>query len=138
MKNRSAVEILVVEDSAIQVEALCRKLVREGYQVAVTENGAQALAKVRKTKPALVISDIVMPIMDGYQMCHEIKHDDELKDIPVILLTELSDPKDVIKGLDARADNYVTKPYDDKLLRPGLKRFSQIHQSTGMTAGRLN
>jgi len=121
MKNQSAVEILVVEDSAIQAEVLRRKLVREGYQVAVAENGAQALAKVRKTKPALVISDILMPIMDGYQMCHEIKHDDELKDIPVILLTELSDPKDVIKGLDARADNYVTKPYDDKLLLARIK-----------------
>jgi diguanylate cyclase (GGDEF)-like protein/PAS domain S-box-containing protein len=121
MKNRSAVEILVVEDNAVQAKVLRRKLVRQGYQVAVAENGAQALAKVRKTKPALVISDIVMPIMDGYQMCHEIKHDDELKDIPVILLTELSDPKDIIKGLDARADYYVTKPYDDKLLMARIR-----------------
>jgi diguanylate cyclase (GGDEF)-like protein/PAS domain S-box-containing protein len=59
--------------------------------------------------------------MDGSQMCHEIKHNDELKDVPVIPLMELFGPKDVIKGLDARADNYVTKPYDDKLLMPRIK-----------------
>ncbi len=121
MINPGDVDILLVEDSAMQVEILRRKLVQEGYQVSVAENGAKALEMVRKAKPSLIISDIVMPIMDGYKMCHEIKHDEELKDIPVILLTGLSDTRDVIKGLDAKADNYVTKPYDNQLLLARIK-----------------
>ena len=71
---------------------------------------------VRQHRPTLVLSDIAMPEMDGYQMCEAIKSDPELADIPVILLTSLTDPEDVILGLGARADNYVTKPYDEELL----------------------
>jgi diguanylate cyclase (GGDEF)-like protein/PAS domain S-box-containing protein len=121
--NPGEVDILVVEDSAIQAEILRRTLVKEGYQVAVAGNGANALAMIRKKKPALIISDIVMPVMDGYEMCHEIKHDEGIKDIPVILLTGLSDTRDVIKGLDARADSYIIKPYDNQLL---LARIAAI------------
>ena len=116
MIDRQNVEILVVEDSALQAEILRRKLVDEGYQVTVAGDGAKALVMIRKRKPALIISDVVMPIMDGYKMCHEIKYDEDLKDIPVILLTDLSDTRDVIKGLDAKGDYYVTKPYDNQLL----------------------
>ncbi len=116
MIDRQNVEILVVEDSALQAEILRRKLVDEGYQVTVVGDGAKALVMIRKKKPALIISDVVMPIMDGYKMCHEIKYDEDLKDIPVILLTDLSDTRDVIKGLDAKGDYYVTKPYDNQLL----------------------
>lgn len=116
MINPGDYEILVVEDSAIQAELLRRRLAEEGYKVSVAENGVKALAMIRKKKPSLIISDIVMPLMDGYKMCHEIKYDDELKDIPVILLTNLSDPNDVIKELDSKADNYLTKPYNDQLL----------------------
>ncbi len=123
MINPGDVEILLVEDSAIQAKILQRKLVQEGYRVSVAGNGAKALAIIHKAKPSLIISDIVMPIMDGYKLCHDIKADDELKDIPVILLTGLSDPKDIIKGLDARADSYVIKPYNDKLL---LARIESI------------
>ena len=80
----------------MQAEILQRTLVAAGYQVAVAENGAEALAIIRQAKPSLIISDIVMPVMDGCQMCHEIKHDEDLKDIPVILLTDLADTRDVI------------------------------------------
>jgi len=120
-------QILVVEDSSTQAEILRWTLAEKGYQVAVAENGATALGMIRKAKPSLVISDIVMPVMDGYTMCHEIKQDDQLKDIPVILLTDLSDPKDVIKGLHSKADNYVTKPYHAKLL---LSRIESLLEST--------
>ncbi|HEX2245409.1 MAG TPA: ATP-binding protein [Gammaproteobacteria bacterium] len=67
-------------------------------------------------KPLMVISDIVMPEMDGYELCRSIKADEQLADIPVILLTSLSDPKDVFKGLECGADNFIVKPYDEPFL----------------------
>ena len=66
--------------------------------------------------PHLVISDIVMPVMDGYELCRRIKTDKNLESLPVLLLTSLSDPKDVLKGLECLADNFVVKPYDQTLL----------------------
>ena len=114
--NRETPEILVVEDNAMQAELLRHMLARRGYAVRVAGDGVRALEMVRQRRPTLVLSDIAMPEMDGYQMCEAIKSDGELADIPVVLLTSLTDPEDVILGLGARADNYVTKPYDEELL----------------------
>jgi PAS domain S-box-containing protein len=113
---RSQTEILVVEDSNIQAELLRRTLTYHGYAVRVAHHGAHALELVRQRAPTLILSDIVMPVMDGYAMCHAIKTDPAFKDIPVILLTALSDPEDIIRGLNAKADNYLTKPYDEHML----------------------
>lgn len=110
------VEILVVEDSLTQAELLKHMLEQHDYSVSVAYNGREALALLNKSKPTIVISDIVMPEMDGYQLCKHIKTDEKLKDIPVILLTALSDPGDVLKGLECGADNFITKPYDEKYL----------------------
>jgi PAS domain S-box-containing protein len=113
---KSKVDILVVEDSAIQAELLRRTLTRYGYTVTIAEHGAHALAIVRERPPTLILSDIAMPVMDGYAMCHAIKSDPALRHIPIILLTALSDPEDIIRGLNAKADNYLTKPYDEETL----------------------
>src|SRR5713101_5370439 len=82
----------------------------------VAANGNQALAAAHQRKPTLIISDVVMPEMDGYAFCKEIKSQAELKDVPVILLTSLSSAQDVIKGLECGADNFIRKPYDEKYL----------------------
>ncbi|MBA7592675.1 Regulator of RpoS [subsurface metagenome] len=74
------------------------------------ENGREAFSLVKKEKPLLLISDIVMPVMDGYELCKKVKTDTDLEDIPVMLLTTLSDPADIIKGLDSKADNFIVKP----------------------------
>jgi PAS domain S-box-containing protein len=79
--------------------------------VTVTADGKQALQAAMAEKPVLVISDIVMPEMDGYELCKAIKSDETLKDIPVILVTALSDSHDVILGLECGADNFIRKPY---------------------------
>ncbi len=110
-------EILIVEDSPTQAELLKFLLEKNEYQVWVAYNGREALDMITKNgTPALVISDIVMPEMDGYELCRHIKKDQNLKDIPVILLTSLSDSKDVLKGLECGADNFITKPYDEKYI----------------------
>src|SRR5271170_1296138 len=108
--------ILSAEDSPTQAEKLKHILETQDYRVMAAVNGRQALEMIRQDKPTLVISDVVMPEMDGYQLCHEIKSDPALANVPVILVTTLSDPHDVIRGLECRADNFIIKPYDERSL----------------------
>lgn len=110
------VEILIAEDSPTQAERLKYILEQQGHQVTVAANGLLALAALRRQKPTLIISDVVMPEMDGYELCRRVKADASLGDIPVILVTTLSDPQDVIRGLECRADNFILKPYDERYL----------------------
>ena len=79
-------------------------------------DGQAALDLVRDQAPAIIVSDIEMPTMTGYEFCKAVKQDSELRKIPFVLLSTLSDPLDIIKGLDAGADNYVTKPYEPDYL----------------------
>jgi DNA-binding response OmpR family regulator len=110
--------ILIVEDSPTQAEYLKALLMKDGrFEVTVSSNGASALEAVRQRKPSLIISDILMPEMDGFALCREIKAAEDLKDIPVILLTSLSSLQDILKGLECGADNFLRKPVDEKHLR---------------------
>lgn len=110
------VEVLIAEDSATQREKLKYLLEERGYTVVPTSNGREALATARRHKPTIIISDVVMPELDGYGLCKAVKADSELKDIPVVLVTSLADPQDVIRGLECGADNFIRKPYDGKYL----------------------
>ena len=112
----SPVKILIAEDSPTQAQRLQHILQQQGYHVTVTTNGRQALEAARQSKPTLIISDVIMPEMDGYGLCKAIKTDKKLKDIPVMLVTTLSDPQDVIRGLECGADNFIRKPYDERYL----------------------
>jgi signal transduction histidine kinase len=110
------IEILIVEESLSQAEQLKHILEQHAHKVCVEHSAELALAAMRLRKPQIVISDVLLSEMDGYELCREIKADENLKGIPVILLTSLSDTKDVIRGLECGADNFITKPYDEKLL----------------------
>jgi two-component system sensor histidine kinase/response regulator len=116
-------EILIVEDSPTQAEKLGYILEKQGYRVSFAANGREALAFMDVRKPALIISDIVMPEMDGYELCRKVKSDQNCRNIPIILLTSLSDPCDVIKGLECGADNFITKPIEDEYL---LSRITEM------------
>ncbi len=110
--------ILIVEDSLTQAKRLEHLLAKGGYTVLIARNGLEGLEMAREKKPAVVITDVMMPEMDGYDMCRRIKDEPDLAATPVIILTALSDPEDVIKGLKCGADNFHPKPYDpDQLLR---------------------
>ena len=113
--------ILVVEDSTIQAFSLKRILEKEGYIVSMARNGVEGLAMARQIMPGLIITDIVMPEMNGFIMCKHIKDSEELRETPVILLTSLNDPKDIIGGLKCGADNFITKPFDEKFLLSRIK-----------------
>ncbi|GAB2851872.1 hypothetical protein GCM10027277_20250 [Pseudoduganella ginsengisoli] len=110
------IEVLIVEDSPTQAERLRRLIQSVHYKARVAANGRLALEAIRERKPHLVLSDIVMPEMDGYELCRAIKSDNDLRDIPVILVTSLTDPKDIIRGIECGADNFIRKPYAEDYL----------------------
>lgn len=110
------VEILIVQDNTAEAAHLKQILERHEHPVLVAPDGKIALAAMRQHKPQMVISAINLPEMNGYELCRQIRADKSLKDTPVILLTSLSDATDIIRGLECGADNFVTKPYDEKLL----------------------
>jgi diguanylate cyclase (GGDEF)-like protein len=119
--QKSKVEILVVDDSRTQVELLKYLLELQEYKVTVATNGQEALQRAKENRPTLIISDIVMPIMDGYEMCARLKQEPDFESVPVILLTQLAEPEDIVRGLHAQADYYLTKPYKPEYLLSKVK-----------------
>ncbi len=116
-------EILIAEDSTTQSMQLKHFLEIHNYTVTVAQNGKQALKLLTKNHPSLVISDIIMPEMDGYELCKKIKSDKNTGDIPVILLTVLTDPDEIIEGLSCGADSFITKPYNEDYLLSHIERI---------------
>lgn len=114
--NATAAEIVVAEDSATQAEQLAELLEAHGYSARIAPDGLAALAAIRSHKPDLVVSDVIMPGLDGYGLCRALKDDPATSDIPVLLVTSLTDPSDVIRGLECGADNFVRKPYESDSL----------------------
>ena len=113
--------ILAVEDSMVQAKMLQYFFDQNNINAKIFNNASDAYESACANPPVLVISDIVMPGMDGYEFCLKLKNNPKLNSIPVILLTALRDPLDIVKGLQAGADNFITKPYDEQYL------LSRIH-----------
>lgn len=120
------IKVLLAESSPAQLEQLRLLLEGHGFSVIVAANGKEALAAARRHKPTLIVSDIVMPELDGYGLCQAIKLDNQLKDVPVILLTALADPQDILLGLESGADNFIHKPYDAEFLLSLLSRIDYV------------
>lgn len=117
--------ILIVEDSRTQAERLRLLLTREGYEVDVALNGREGLAKAALGGADLIISDVTMPEMDGFELCRAVRSSDATKLIPIILLTTKTSPADILKGLECGADNFIPKAYDDEYLLARVRRISQ-------------
>ena len=110
----SGARVLVVEDSATQAAALALLLERAGYATVLARRAERALELLEHEHIDLVLSDVVMPVMDGYELCRRIKAQPAWRDIPVVLLTSVTDPLAIVRGLASGADHYVTKPYDSE------------------------
>ena len=125
--------ILVAEDSPTQAEHLRLLLEDQGYQVDVAANGVEGVEKVRRARPDLVISDVVMPGMDGYAFCHALKSHAGTRKIPFILFTERHGPADIIEGFLQGADNFIPKSAPDDYLLERVRRiFEQLeHRRRG-------
>jgi CheY-like chemotaxis protein len=120
---RDKIVILVVEDSRTQAEQIKYLLEQRDYEVVTAENGKKALALLDEHKPTLVMTDIIMPEMDGFELCRRIKLNEHTRDIPVILLTSLTGSEDVLEGLACGADNFITKPYNEEYLLSSVERI---------------
>src|SRR3712207_2791328 len=108
--------ILAVDDTPENLEILRGRLEAQGYEVAEAADGEDGLAKARELRPDLILLDIMMPKRDGISVVRELKQDAELRCIPVILVTAKADTKDVVEGLDAGGDDYLSKPFEHSAL----------------------
>jgi phosphate regulon transcriptional regulator PhoB len=123
-------KIMVIEDEPDIQELLAYNLEREGYQVVMAADGEMGLQAVRGERPHLVLLDLMLPGMDGIELCRLLKQDDETRTIPVIMLTAKSEESDVVLGLGIGADDYVTKPFSPRELLARIKaqlRRTQTH-----------
>jgi two-component system sensor kinase FixL len=110
------IKILVVDDTRANVNVLSETLGGQGYEIFVALSGEMALKILKKANPDLILLDVMMPGIDGYEVCSEIKADDETKDIPIIFLTAKTDQADIVKGFNLGAIDYVTKPFQHEEL----------------------
>jgi hypothetical protein len=106
------ISILIAEDNPTQAERLRQILEGEGYGVAEAHNGRVALEMLQSARPSLIISDVVLPEIDGYELSRRVKENPAYDTIPVILVTTMSDAADVLRGLECGAENFVLKPYE--------------------------
>lgn len=110
-ENQSKPKIMIVEDDSFVMDIYQTKLSQEGYAVLPAENGAEAIKELEKEVPDLVLLDIIMPYVDGLQVLKKMKADERLKNIPVILLTNLSQKENINEGLGLGAEDYLVKSH---------------------------
>jgi diguanylate cyclase (GGDEF)-like protein len=130
--NHPAQVVLIVDDSPTNLELLCDLLDDVGYEVLVAQNGESAIEKVRYTKPDLILLDVLMPGIDGFETCRRLQNLPEAGDIPIIFMTALSDTANKVKGLNIGAVDYITKPFqqEEVLARIQLHlRMRTLHMS---------
>jgi class 3 adenylate cyclase len=121
-----------VDDTPANVHILQARLAANGYDVVTATDGEEALAAVRDTQPDLILLDVMMPKLDGIEVCRRLRADAALPFIPIIMVTAKSDPKDIVAGLEAGGDEYLTKPVDQAALVARVKsmlRIKRLHDT---------
>ncbi len=116
-------KIVLAEDEPQIARLIEFKLNKEGYSVIWKENGEEALKAIKEDKPDLILLDIMMPVMGGYEVLRRLKEDEKLKSVPVIMLTARAQEKDVVKGIGMGAEDYITKPFHPAELLARVKRI---------------
>jgi len=115
--------ILLVEDTATMIMLEKLLLAGEGFEIATAGNGVEGLRKIKESPPDLVLLDVMMPEMDGIEMCRHLKENPETADIPVIMVTTLGEPEKVEQAFLAGCDDYLTKPIDKIELLEKVRSF---------------
>ena len=129
---RTPARILIADDNPANVDILAKRLESHGYEILTAYDGAEALAKARAELPDLILLDVMMPKMDGFAVCREIKGDGSLPFMPIILVTAKTESKDIVEGLEAGGDEYLGKPVDHAALvaRVGsILRIKEMHDT---------
>jgi two-component system cell cycle response regulator len=117
--------VLVVDDNFYNVKLLEARLLVEKYEVATAFGGEEALAKLGQCDPDIVLLDVMMPGMDGFEVCRRIRQDPRTARLPVIMVTALDKPSDRDEGLAAGADDFMVKPVEVETLFPVMRRLLQ-------------
>lgn len=130
--------ILIVDDEAGGRYTLESILEEQGYRIEMAENGREALEKARQLLPDVILLDVMMPDMDGFEVCQHIRKDAVLAEIPIIMLTALDDRKSFLTGLESGADDYITKPYDRHELRARLHGITRLNRYKKLLEERSN
>jgi class 3 adenylate cyclase len=138
---RTPPHVLIADDNAMNLKVLATRLRAEGYHVSTAADGAEALARVSAERPDLVLLDIMMPRIDGLEVCRRLKKDPAVPFTPIIMVTAMADEKDVVAGLDAGADEYLTKPVDQPALVARVRsmlRIKSLHDTVQAQAEELS
>ena len=128
--------VLVVDDILANVRLLEAKLTSEYFEVETASNGLDALAAIDSFHPDIVLLDVMMPGIDGFEVCRRIKSNSETQHIPVIMVTALDQPEDRVQGLEAGADDFITKPVNDAALFCRLKSLVRLKMLIDELRGR--
>jgi len=120
--------ILVIDDQPSNLKVIASILSRE-YNVSLSNSGASALKNLDRIQPDLILLDIMMPEMDGFEVCRQIKENDGFKEIPVIFFSAKTDMEDIIKGFNYGAVDYVTKPFNPKELKIRIKNHLNLRHA---------
>ena len=118
--------VLVVDDILPNVKVLEAKLAAEYYDVTTALSGKEALEAMAKAPPDIVLLDVMMPGMDGFEVCRKIRATPEIAHVPVVMVTVLSDPEDRVRGLEAGADDFLTKPVNNTVLIARLRSLVRL------------
>lgn len=120
--------VLIVDDEYIGRETLQSVLEGEGYELEMAENGFQAIEKAKKLLPDVILLDVMMPGMTGFEVCHRIRNDPQIAEIPIIILTALDDRESLLNALKAGADDFISKPFDRYELRARLMGITRLNR----------
>ena len=137
---RTPPRILIVDDQPMNVDILQTRLAVHGYDILTATDGEAALELARAEQPDLMLLDVMMPKMDGIEVCRRLKGDTSLPFMPIIMVTAKSDSKDIVTGLDAGAEENLTKPVDQAALVARVKsmlRIKELHDTVQEQATRL-
>ena len=116
-------KVLIVDDEPFNVDYIEQELEDSAYQLLTASNGREALDKIHSELPDLVLLDLMMPVLDGFAVLSQLKADPHLRDIPVIIISAANDSRSVVKGIKQGAEDYLTKPLDEKILVQKLREY---------------
>ena len=130
--------VLIVDDDLTARETLMAMLEGEGYDLQVTKDGAQALQRLEQLQPDLILLDVMMPGMDGYEVCRRVRSTPQLAEVPIILLTALDDRASLVRGIEAGADDFLSKPVDRRELTARVRTITRLNRYRTLMEQREN
>ncbi len=137
-EERKEINLLIVDDNPKNLQVLAALFSEEKYRVVVAQNGLQAIKSVEAIIPDLILLDVVMPEMDGFETCRQLKASPSMKDIPIIFLTAKTETEDIVKGFELGAIDYIAKPFNQFELFARVQTHLEIKFSRETIARQRN